>query len=463
MDFYKKGFAFVERVSDQIVTRIERITYGADGIGRSPSGKLIFIPRTLPGELVRIKIDEVHKRFIRGTQINILESSEHRIEAECSYYEQCGGCQLRHTDYDTGCSLKFDAVCSEITKLSGLPLKVSVKTVHSPLSEGYRVRARFRVDQSGSPGFMRYRSGSVVKLESCPNLKDPLQTVLQKLQNSLPLVGDYTLLLECDDHNKIHAVFETTKAQQVRLQEALSEFSPNQRGLSTVTLKNEFGVLIPFYPTDQAVMIPVKAGKTPILLYPGEFRQANNEINGALIRWIIEQIQNSPFKRIWDLYCGYGNLSFPLAEQGYEVYGIDFATPSISAANRARKGVPWGSKCVFLVGDLQNVVVRKTKKHKKAKRFKRSRKSAWRELWERDIPKEILLLDPARQGVGVSLPYLLASEPAMVIYVSCHPPALARDLKVLDRFGYTLEKLALFDMFPQTSHVEAVALLKGNQ
>ena len=431
-------------------TCIKRLTFGAEGVGTAPDGRTTFVPRTLPGEEVRVEVTSVHKRFMRANPVQLIHTSPDRVEPDCPYYGRCGGCQLRHAKYTAGCSFKFESAFDEIQKLSRHPIEFSPKMVASPPDRvnGYRVRARLSIGSDGTPGFLAARSSEVVAIERCSAMRKPLSDVIGRMRGLLPAMNGYSLLIECDEDGLVYATFEPQAHVAVNLRMEIAAIDWSGVGLSSIGVRIPSGI-IDLLRGDGSPphRLSVRAGNTRVHVRPGGFRQANEYMNSLLVDFVMSQLRDkgSPGEvvsesgdplHVWDLFCGYGNLSFPIARQGCRIHGVDIAADAIKAARKEARRARL-SECRFTAASL-------------GKRLPR-------ELAESLV--DVIVMDPPRDGARHLVPTIVRVRARRIIYVSCHPATFARDLRVLIGAGYRLASLALFDMFPQTAHLEVAAVL----
>ncbi len=414
-------------------------------------GKVVFIPGALPNETVQAQLVEQKKNYARAKLIKVDTQSPARVEPLCPHYHACGGCDLQHLSLDGQREHKSKALVDIMAKFAGAEGQLAPALI----AEGWHYRRRARLatlfdknTKQLSLGFRASSSSQVVAISSCVVLAKPLSdliapfsTLLNQL-NAKSSLG-HLELIEAD--NGLFAVLRITKALNEKGVSKLAHFAEQHRihislqdnegafhGVRCEALNElpmpEYHLLNTTGATDQAVKLQFT---------PGNFVQVNSEINKAMVEQAMQWLNPEKGERILDLFCGMGNFSLPLAKMGAEVVGVEgVAEMVLQARNNAATNDL--KNLTFFHGDLSADLSC--------------------EPWMGKIDK--LLLDPARAGAFESLQWLKKMKPRTVVYVSCNPASLGRDSAVLLERGYKLQKLGLIDMFPQTHHIEAMALFE---
>lgn len=423
----------------QIELEITALVHGGRGLGRI-DGMAVFVPQTAPGDRVLCRLVSKHKRYAEAELIEILEPSVSRRQPDCPLFGRCGGCQWQHLPYLTQLTWK-EQVFSDLMSRVGLVSRENLLPIVSSASEWrYRSRVQFKcrlTDQGFVIGF--YRSGShfIIDVEDCLLLAPPIQATLKILRQafmeapcraSIPQID-----VSCDDGGQVRVVVHTIANELDELRAWLRELAL-AHGLSLCLQ------------TGRKASLEVVAGESPLsvlvdtpvlsLSYsPGGFAQVNLEQNRRLISTMLEWLDLQEDEVVLDLFCGMGNLSLPIARRVREVVGVEDYAPAIADA-RANAIANSVSNATFRVGDATFAV---------AEYLRGS--------------FGLVVLDPPRTGSLSVAQELLRLTPERILYVSCDPATLARDLKPLIQDGYQVAISQPFDFFPQTWHIESMTLL----
>ncbi|MCD8552147.1 MAG: 23S rRNA (uracil(1939)-C(5))-methyltransferase RlmD [Shewanella xiamenensis] len=424
---------------------VQQLDHLGAGIAQH-QGKVVFIPGALPSETVQAQLTEQKKNYARAKLIKVETPSAERVTPLCPHYQSCGGCDLQHMSLAGQREHKSAALIDIMAKFAG----AEGNSVPALTGEGWHYRRRARLatlfdknTKQLSLGFRASSSNQVVPIDSCLVLAKPLSDLIApfaKLLNQLAAKSSLGHLELIDADNGHFAVIRITKSLNDKDMVKLAQFAEQHQ--IHICLQDNDGE---FHGVNGSLLLPVyqllddKADATPVSLTftPGNFVQVNAQINKAMVAQALDWLAPQPGERILDLFCGMGNFSLPLAKLGAEVIGVEGVPEMVSQAreNAAANGL---SNLTFYHGDLSADLSC--------------------EPWMGKIDK--LLLDPARAGAFESLQWLKKMKPRQVVYVSCNPASLARDSAVLLERGYKLQKLGLIDMFPQTHHIEAMALFE---
>lgn len=392
---------------ERLVMPVTDVAFGGDGVGRA-GGQVIFLPFAVDGDEVEVEITEVKPRYARARLLRILSPSPFRREAPCPLFGRCGGCRLQHVAYDHQLALKTRQVKELFTRIARLADPPLTPAVPAPLPLAYRIKADFHLAGGGGAsqrvGLMALASHELVAVERCA------------------------------------IVAETINGKLGRLGEEL------RRGLR---LRGERLTLWSDEPGEPPIAIPAGDGPPPdvtrivggrrITVAYGGFFQANGALIEALVALVGERSALSGTETLLDAYGGAGLFSLFLGPRAARLYGIegDREAARHAGINLARAGL---EKARFFQGDVGQVIAR--------------------ELLPRRVKADVALLDPPRDGCGEgTLDAVAALAPERIVYVSCNPATQARDCLTLAGFGYRLRTLTPIDMFPQTAHIETVALL----
>ncbi|MBT8495458.1 MAG: TRAM domain-containing protein [Deltaproteobacteria bacterium] len=396
---------------ERIELRIDEIAAGGDGVGRDTDGRVTFVPRAAPGDLLEVELVQVRKDFARGRVVSVVQASKHRIEAPCRYFAKgrCGGCQWQHISMDEQRRSKLAIAKRALRKLVDAGLELG--PLLTPVAD-YHWRRRARLHWFRAPaatraeiGFFAPKSQFVSDVGECLQLSEQLSSALAATRSALgpSLHGRGTLHL-----------LEGTEGAHVAIEGACrpgaAESLASAAGIAGVRLNDRvFGA--------ESVTIDGAGASAD------DFAQASDAGNQA-IRQLVAQL-SGPWRqgaRVLELYAGAGNLTSALA--GARVTAVERQPQRHTGAE-----VEWR------VGDAAEVT------------------AALATAGERF---EGVVLDPPRQGAKDAMPEVVRLAPAHVVYVSCNPATLARDAQVLAEAGYRPTQGQVVDSMPQTSHLEVI-------
>jgi 23S rRNA (uracil1939-C5)-methyltransferase len=396
-------------VGSVIEVATERLAYGGDGIARH-NGLAIFIPFAAPGERLRVHIIERRKNFARAVIEEILEPSQARRAAPCQHFGDCGGCQLQHLSYESQLEAKAGFVRDALKRVGKIEWPQEIEVLHAA-EFGYRSRAQVRIEpfnpqnpESRLIGFNRTGSHSICDVSSCPVLVPELESQLQSLRSFI-------------NHSGRSKIDDLTDVEIASGDEGIA-FEPELAGLPGGNLER-------------------RVKESVYCFSPSTFFQVNALLLEALVDKAITEHTGS---LAIDLYAGVGLFTLQLARRFGKVMGVE---SDRKAAYFARENIS--------ANNLMNV------------KFYNARVELWLKEYaaRRKAPSpDLVLLDPPRAGAAEAVAQIAELKPQRISYVSCDPTTLARDLRKLLDSGYELEGVTAIDLFPQTYHVETVALLK---
>jgi 23S rRNA (uracil1939-C5)-methyltransferase len=416
-------------------------------------GKTVFVAGALPGERIRFRRSRRHRQHDDGELLEVLEPSSERVEAGCPHFGVCGGCALQHLEPSAQLLAKEQELRNTLARVARAEPARWLPPLAGP-AWGYRRRARLGAKYVQRKarvvvGFRERAAPYVADLRTCRVLAAPADTLIEPLaelltgltirervpQIELAVGDDATALvlrvLEAPPEEDLARLrsFAARHGLRLLLQSAgpgsITELAPQAPGGDTGLAPlhyalERFGLTLEFAPTD--------------------FIQVNGPVNRALVARAVELLAPGPDSRVLDLYCGIGNFTLALAKSAGSAVGVEGEPALISRAraNAARNGV---GNVEFHAADLAKAP---------------DPAAAW--LRE---PCTHVLLDPPRTGALAVLGAVARLAPERILYVSCHPGSLARDLEVLvHEQRFALVAAGVVDMFPHTSHVESLALLE---
>jgi len=427
---------------------IERLALGGNGVGRI-DGKVCFVPFSAPGDCLKVQVVREHRSYCEAELLEVCEPSDMRVEPRCPVFGQCGGCDWQHISYAEQCRAKQHILSETLQRVARFSKPAVAETVTSELPYGYRARAQFKLFSTPSglkAGFYRRGSHDVIDLpEGCPVVTPAINTAIAALRTvlqKLPDVSRVTQVILEEGQAGVVAVIQYSGANQDQLIRSLGQHQ-DQFGLAGLFLQNgRKDFLQPVFGsghlTYQVPWCGPGEGSARLGYEIGGFSQVNRNQNSAMIKLVCDYARQEAGQRLLDLYCGNGNLSLPLSGTVQQLLGIEGFVHSIaSAVDNARQLHVNNStfKCSDAALELA-------------------------ELIRQQAQFDLVLLDPPRAGAVDVVRQLATLGPQRIMYVSCDPATLARDLALLSaEAGYKLIEATPLDMFPQTGHLETVALL----
>ncbi len=434
---------------------IEGCTAEGQGVARI-GGRAIFVAGALPGERCVIKILKVSKTAVWAKLEELLEASPHRIEPDCPVCSKCGGCDFRHVSYEEELRIKKQRVDDVMRRIGGLELTAE-EILPSPQQERYRNKAIFNVgekDGKAVTGFYRPRSHDIVPIESCllQNCSaDAAAAALRRWMDefSVPAYDEITakgivrrLFVRSVKHGScvciIAAVDKLPHCD--KLLDMLRSACPDLVSVVLNVNRSKGNAIL----SDKFITLWGETGIDGELcslrfkLSPRSFFQINTPQAENLYARAIEYAQLSGSELLLDLYCGTGTIGLYAAHKCAKVIGAEIVEAAIEDAkeNARRNGI---ENAEFICADASD---------------------AARHFADSGMTPDVIIVDPPRKGLAPDVIDSIAQmAPARVVYVSCDPATLARDLKHFAEKGYIADKLTAADMFPRTRHCEAVVRL----
>jgi 23S rRNA (uracil1939-C5)-methyltransferase len=417
-----------------------------EGEGVVHGGKTAFVAGALPGESIRFRRTRRHRQHDEAELIEVLSASPARVTPRCAHFGVCGGCVLQHLEAGAQLSAKQEELAGTLARVARVEPARWLEPLHGP-AWGYRRRARLgakfvRKKDCVVVGFRERAAPYVAQLRGCEVLAAPaaaLITPLAQLLNGLTLREQLPQIEVAVADNATALVLRVLAPPAAQDLARLREFA----AAHAVRLYLQPGALDSIHELDaqgEPLWYRLPEFDLTLEFAPTDFIQVNGPVNAALVSRAVQLLELSPAARVLDLFCGLGNFSLALARYAGSVLGVEGEAALIARArgNAARNGI---GNAQFQMADLTTA----------------GAPFAWlRESFSH------VLLDPPRSGARELLPALAALRPKRLLYISCHPGSLARDLGVLvHEHGMRLEAAGVVDMFPHTAHVESIALLSA--
>jgi 23S rRNA (uracil1939-C5)-methyltransferase len=448
------------RYTYDLLLSIEKLIYGGDGLARTPPGTdgrsmAVFVPFVLPGERVDVEIRQEKPGFARGSVAQLIDVSPGRAEARCPYFQQCGGCHYQHIPYERQLEFKAEILRETLQRIAKIELKSEIRLHGSP-PWNYRNRTRLQVRTvpEFALGYFRFGSHEFLPVRECPISSPLLNRVMARLLelrglNCPAAVEEIELFADAADERLLAWAFCASEADKrgrdlSRWAEALERELPEISGMTFFSSRRQTSES---RPEDDAPMDPkslAQSGAKAIRyrtksheyqVSAGAFFQVNRYLIDELVSVVTGDARGD---LALDLYAGVGLFSAALAQNFHHILGVE---ASLTSHADFVQNVPANVKAVGArTEDYLESEYRKSQPVRKR--------------------PDLVVLDPPRTGAGkVVIRSLVELGAARIRYVSCDPATLARDIVPLLAAGYHIEEAHLFDLFPETFHIESVLLL----
>lgn len=443
-----------------VTLTFEDLTHEGNGVGKI-NGYPLFVPYGLPGEEAVVKVVKVNKNFGYGKLVELKKKSNNRVEPPCNVFYKCGGCQLQHMSYDMQLTMKENQVKNVMKKIAHLDHVPVHPTIGMEDPWRYRNKVQIPVGEKDGElitGFYRKRSHDIIHdMETCliqDELNDRVVHAVRRIANRLGIEAyDEEAHRGVLRHIMVRTGRETNDIMVVLI--TRTEKLPHQEEL--------IRELTETFPSIKSIVHSVNSKRTNVILgdkaktiwgddyiydtiddirfaiSPRSFYQVNPIQTKVLYDKAVEYAQIDENDVVVDAYCGIGTISLFLARKAKKVYGIEVVPDAIRDAkkNAELNGI---TNAEFIVGEAEKVLPE----------------------WKNEgFKPDVIVVDPPRKGCDVAfLKAMIAMEPKRIVYVSCNPSTLARDLVILEDGGYRTQEVQPVDMFSQTTHVECCALLQ---
>ncbi|MCD6581216.1 MAG: 23S rRNA (uracil(1939)-C(5))-methyltransferase RlmD [Desulfuromusa sp.] len=418
---------------------VETIINGGAGLARHEE-QVVFIPHAAAGDIVSCRVTKVKKRFLEAEISELLQSSPLRRKPECPVAGDCGGCQWQHLPYPEQVRWKETLFRESLTRQCKVDPARILPIVPAVDEWNYRSRVQIKCGNTNAgfvTGFFRPKSHFVVPIEECPIIAPELNILLTYLRNFInhtAYARDISQIdLAIDDSKKCLAVIHYSGHNLSSLADLLKA----ENLAADLLIKSRSRRKLISVRGDGVLQISVDHPALKLRYAAGSFAQINLEQNRVLVNMVLNLAELTGDEQLLDLYCGMGNLSLPLARRARQVVGIEESADSINMARENGR-----------LNQIDNVEF-----------YCQSAEGALGHFTQQN-PVDLLFLDPPRSGSIATMHELLKIPVKKVIYVSCDPQTLARDLKLLVNGGYEVISSQPLDMFPQTHHCESVSLLQ---
>ncbi|OIJ13640.1 23S rRNA (uracil-5-)-methyltransferase RumA [Anaerobacillus alkalilacustris] len=456
-----KGIAPVTK-NEIVEVTIEDLTHEGAGVAKI-DGYALFIPKALPGERARVKVIKVNKGYGFGKLVEVLEKSDERIDdIPCPIFQNCGGCQLQHLSYEGQLKQKQKQVRDVLERIG----KITDVTVHPTLgmSDPWRYRNKAQVpfaEREGGliAGFYQERSHEIIDMNACLIQHEENDKVVQAVKEVASKFGvrgydekkhkgtlRHVVARYGVNTGQLMVVLVTRSKElpnKTKLIEGIREQLPNVtsivQNINTKRTNVIFGDQTDVLWGEEYIYDTI--GDVKFAISARSFYQVNPGQTKVLYDKALEYAKLNGSETVIDAYCGIGTISLFLAQKARHVYGVEIVPEAIDDAKRNAK-LNGMTNVDFAVGGAEKVI-------------------PW--WYTQGIRADTIVVDPPRKGCDEALlDTIIKMKPKRVVYVSCNPATLARDLRVLEDGGYKTVEVQPVDMFPHTTHCEAVARIELN-
>jgi len=428
---------------EPVTTTVKRLSHEGRGIAEI-EGKTTFIFGALPNETVSFQYSKCRRQFDEGQVLEVHSPSKERVKPRCPHFGICGGCSLQHMHYPFQISHKQSVVLSLLKNIAAIEPAEILPPITAE-TFGYRRKARIGVKYVPKKdkvlvGFRERNAPYITNMDICHTLHPSIGNAIDALSQffmTLDAKSDIPQLEIAIGDDATAVILRHLKPLSASDQEKLIHFFKNRQWHLYLQPKS-YDSIHKLYPKDgeERLSYELPAHQLTLQFHPAQFTQINYPINHQMIDRAIELLDLQENELVLDLFCGIGNFSLPLAQRCKTVVGIegDASTVAQAKVNAANNQL---SNTEFYTANL----------------FEEVKLFPWA---KKNYAK--LLLDPPRSGAKEILEQVCQWRPSRIVYVSCNPATLARDAAILTKQAYHLEKVGIMDMFPQTQHVEAIAL-----
>ncbi|MEE8120812.1 MAG: class I SAM-dependent RNA methyltransferase [Anaerolineales bacterium] len=392
--------------------------YGGESFGRDVDGRMVFVPFTLPGEVVRVRLVETHQRWARALPEKWIEASDQRIEPRCPHFQTCGGCHYQHIPYALQLEIKAEIVRDQLARIGGFEDPPVQLPIPSPEPWNYRNNMRFHLTEDGKLGFVTFAGQRVFRVEECHLPEQELIDLWTQLDLA-PTKTIEEISLRNGGEGEQMVILHGTDAPDLEI----SIESP-----SSVVWTSPSGDFI--LAGQDHLYFDLSRGLFRVSAL--SFFQVNTEMIPELVQQATALLSIQPGQTVFDLYAGVGLFSAAIAESGAHVVAVEESPHACRDFS-------------FNLDRFTHIELYES--------------SVGLALPQIKPQPDAVLIDPPRSGLSrTALDSLLERSSSRIVYVSCDPATLSRDGKRLRAGGYSLESITPIDLFPQTFHIETISL-----
>ena len=396
---------------------IDRLDHQGRGITYIDN-KIVFVENALPGEEVEVEIVKEDKKYSEAKVVNYIKESTKRIKPICPYYEECGGCHLLHLSYEDQLIYKEDKVKNIMKKYASIEEDKIKKIIPSPKQYNYRNKVTLKSNKN--LGYYKKRSNDLVNIDYCYLVNDNINSVIKKLDNIDREINEVI----------IRNIKDNDISLTLSLQKELNNYDKYKKIVDKVSLLYKNNIIN----TNINSNIFARLDNKEYIVSPTAFFQVNTEQTVNLYNKIKDYVKEMKKPNVLDLYCGTGTIGIYISDYANKVVGVEINSKAIKDAKENAK-LNNVNNIEFYSGDTKDI------------------------LLKNKFTVDLIIVDPPRQGLDEKvIEELKKLNPKKIIYVSCDPITLARDIKRLDT--YNVIEITPVDMFPNTYHVENIVLFE---
>ena len=420
--------------ADEITVTIDSLGYGVFGVARTDRG-VVFVPGTAPGDVVRVRLVADRRGHHEAEVRELVAPSPLRRVPPCRFVPECGGCTWQHVDYPAQLAAKERILRELLARIGRFdPARLDLRPIVASPEWAYRQRITLRVDGEQRMGFYQHHSRRLVEIDACRIANRAVNAHLAAAREWLRGVSTTVRRVEIASSHAERVAFVANAEGPFRHDAEYHErFLRGHPTVAGIVLfgrgwRHSFGAPITAIEVEDGLSIESEGG----------FSQVNPQANRRLVAIVLELGAPRETDGVLDLYCGAGNLTLPLARRAGRVLGVESDPVSIGYARRNADRWRLGN-CRFV---------------------QRGAAPAAKALAAEGEPFDLVVLDPPRSGAADVVETIAALRARRLVYVSCDPATLARDLRRLAELGFTLGQIQPIDLFPQTFHLETVVRLE---
>lgn len=420
------------------LVRVEKLVAGGQGMGRLADGRPFFVMGAFPGDEIFLENGEDRRTFVKARDYSVITASDARVTPDCADCARCGGCDWMWIHEAEQLRGKAEIISQCIERIAKIALSEPIIVHPSPQALRYRSRVRLQV-QAGRVGFFVRGSHELVEVADCSVSSTELWELVRavrKCVSGAPEVFSDVAHAEVrvlggprpfKERSSVFFALREGRRPGAGVSKALRNATRELGERAVVCFSNERAQVQTFAP------IPEVDVGAPI----GGFTQVNEAVNRMLVERVLDEVERAGARRFLDLFCGSGNFSLPLLRRGLSGVGVEYSAEAIAAARAQAEKLGTGSE--FFAEACATYLER-----------------------AQSIPGsfDVVLVDPPRAGAKDCIFALLKLRAPLLLMIACDPASLARDLGQLVRGGYRVRSVEGFDMFPQTHHVETLAILE---
>lgn len=439
-------------------TDVTRFDQEGRGIGLGPEGQVIFIQGALPGERVTYELLRRKKSYAVGRVSEVLRESPYRVKPRCEYFGfgpgSCGGCAMQHIDPSAQVAFKERVLLHSLWQIGKVRPEMMLTPIHGP-DWHYRHRARLTVRDVAKKGgilvgFHEKASSYVCDMKHCDILTKNVADMLVPLRELVSSVSIRQRLpqieVAVDGSGRTALVFRTLEPPTEADMEKLMVFGREHNADIWLQPKGPETAHPVLPENEEALGLELSEFGVRIAFKPTDFTQVNHALNETMVSRAVRLLDVRPEHQVADFFCGLGNFTLPLATRAAHVTGIEGSEGLVARARAGAKANGLAEKTDFVARNLFTWT-----------------EEDWVKLWDRMGGIDRVLIDPPREGALALCRVLAATDrrPPRVVYVSCNPATLARDLAILKHEGgWHIRAAGVMNMFPHTGHVESMAVLE---